>query len=147
MLLVSIIGQFFGKLSRFIALKITTNSVNFIFFRFFGISVFLGQSLGYGFVKYVREEDASKAASTLNGLRLQNKTIKVWKNLDLFNFLSIFNFLTLLHFGFCIFLKSVRSKIESFQFKIYTECPISIQFFQNSVLVLLLIWVFWIWSY
>ncbi|VDM50866.1 unnamed protein product [Toxocara canis] len=37
----------------------------------------LGQSLGYGFVNYVRQEDALKAVSTLNGLRLQNKTIKV----------------------------------------------------------------------
>jgi ELAV like protein 2/3/4 len=35
------------------------------------------QSLGYGFVNYVRPEDADKAISTLNGLRLQNKTIKV----------------------------------------------------------------------
>uniref|UniRef100_A0A0N5AAD4 ELAV-like protein n=1 Tax=Syphacia muris TaxID=451379 RepID=A0A0N5AAD4_9BILA len=36
-----------------------------------------GQSLGYGFVNYVRQEDAMKAIGTLNGLRLQNKTIKV----------------------------------------------------------------------
>lgn len=36
-----------------------------------------GQSLGYGFVNYVRPEDADKAINTLNGLRLQNKTIKV----------------------------------------------------------------------
>jgi len=36
-----------------------------------------GQSLGYGFVNYHRQEDASKAIETLNGLRLQNKTIKV----------------------------------------------------------------------
>lgn len=40
--------------------------------------VFLtGQSLGYGFVNYHRPEDAEKAINTLNGLRLQNKTIKV----------------------------------------------------------------------
>lgn len=38
---------------------------------------FLGQSLGYGFVNYQRAEDADKAINTLNGLRLQNKTIKV----------------------------------------------------------------------
>ena len=37
-----------------------------------------GQSLGYGFVNYQRQEDAAKAIQTLNGLRLQNKTIKVW---------------------------------------------------------------------
>merc|ERR1712227_985240 len=36
-----------------------------------------GQSLDYGFVNYQRQEDASKAIQTLNGLRLQNKTIKV----------------------------------------------------------------------
>ncbi|BFY99823.1 hypothetical protein BsWGS_02863 [Bradybaena similaris] len=36
-----------------------------------------GQSLGYGFVNYKRTEDAEKAINTLNGLRLQNKTIKV----------------------------------------------------------------------
>jgi len=36
-----------------------------------------GQSLGYGFVNYHRIEDAGKAIQTLNGLRLQNKTIKV----------------------------------------------------------------------
>ncbi|XP_043189808.1 ELAV-like protein 1 isoform X12 [Amphibalanus amphitrite] len=36
-----------------------------------------GQSLGYGFVNYHKIEDAEKAINTLNGLRLQNKTIKV----------------------------------------------------------------------
>jgi RNA recognition motif-containing protein len=43
------------------------------------LSLFLlaGQSLGYGFVNYHRPEDAEKAINTLNGLRLQNKTIKV----------------------------------------------------------------------
>ncbi|XP_076307364.1 ELAV-like protein 4 isoform X3 [Tachypleus tridentatus] len=39
--------------------------------------VTVGQSLGYGFVNYVRPEDAEKAINTLNGLRLQNKIIKV----------------------------------------------------------------------
>lgn len=38
---------------------------------------YTGQSLGYGFVNYHRPEDAEKAINTLNGLRLQNKTIKV----------------------------------------------------------------------
>lgn len=41
------------------------------------ITYILGQSLGYGFVNYQKEVDADKAISTLNGLRLQNKTIKV----------------------------------------------------------------------
>ncbi|EFO91758.1 hypothetical protein GCK72_003682 [Caenorhabditis remanei] len=36
-----------------------------------------GQSLGYGFVNYVQEADALRAVSSFNGLRLQNKTIKV----------------------------------------------------------------------
>ncbi|XP_018099268.1 ELAV-like protein 2 isoform X4 [Xenopus laevis] len=36
-----------------------------------------GQSLGYGFVNYIDPKDAEKAISTLNGLRLQTKTIKV----------------------------------------------------------------------
>ncbi|VDL59550.1 unnamed protein product [Hymenolepis diminuta] len=36
-----------------------------------------GESLGYAFVKFVRAADAEKAIHTLNGLRLQNKTIKV----------------------------------------------------------------------
>lgn len=38
---------------------------------------FAGQSLGYGFVNYVDPKDAEKAINTLNGLRLQTKTIKV----------------------------------------------------------------------
>ena len=38
-----------------------------------------GQSLGYGFVNYQQADDANKAIQTLNGLRLQNKTIKVGK--------------------------------------------------------------------
>lgn len=36
-----------------------------------------GQSLGYAFVNYSTCEEAEKAISTLNGLRVQNKTIKV----------------------------------------------------------------------
>ncbi|XP_077295728.1 protein elav-like [Arctopsyche grandis] len=36
-----------------------------------------GQSLGYAFVNYHRPEDAEKAVNTLNGLKLQNKIIKV----------------------------------------------------------------------
>lgn len=39
--------------------------------------LFAGQSLGYGFVNYVDPKDAEKAINTLNGLRLQTKTIKV----------------------------------------------------------------------
>lgn len=42
-----------------------------------GVLLVPGQSLGYGFVNYHSTDDASKAIQTLNGLRLQNKTIKV----------------------------------------------------------------------
>lgn len=41
------------------------------------VCVRVGQSLGYGFVNYVEPKDAEKAINTLNGLRLQTKTIKV----------------------------------------------------------------------
>ena len=44
-------------------------------------SLEVGQSLGYGFVNYHRADDATKAIQTLNGLRLQNKTIKVLDNI------------------------------------------------------------------
>lgn len=40
-------------------------------------TVSTGQSLGYGFVNYIDPKDAEKAINTLNGLRLQTKTIKV----------------------------------------------------------------------
>lgn len=45
------------------------------FFSLFLVST--GQSLGYGFVNYIDPKDAEKAINTLNGLRLQTKTIKV----------------------------------------------------------------------
>lgn len=45
----------------------------YAFFLFFPS----GQSLGYGFVNYIDPKDAEKAINTLNGLRLQTKTIKV----------------------------------------------------------------------
>lgn len=51
---------------------------------------FTGQSLGYGFVNYHRPEDAEKAINTLNGLRLQNKTIKVYFIILIFIFLIIY---------------------------------------------------------
>lgn len=47
------------------------------FFFFFVSCVSTGQSLGYGFVNYIDPKDAEKAINTLNGLRLQTKTIKV----------------------------------------------------------------------
>lgn len=48
----------------------------FVVFPFFS----LGHSLGYGFVNYVNASDAERAINTLNGLRLQSKTIKVTCN-------------------------------------------------------------------
>lgn len=53
----------------------------------FSHSLSLGQSLGYGFVNYIDPKDAEKAINTLNGLRLQTKTIKV----SLWFFLFFFN--------------------------------------------------------
>jgi len=41
------------------------------------VDVDAGQSLGYGFVNYRSADSARKAIDTINGLRLQNKTIKV----------------------------------------------------------------------
>jgi len=38
---------------------------------------FKGQSLGYAFVNFASPDEADKAMATLNGMRLQNKTIKV----------------------------------------------------------------------
>lgn len=48
----------------------------------FSFSPLTGQSLGYGFVNYVDPNDADKAINTLNGLKLQTKTIKVSKRDD-----------------------------------------------------------------
>jgi len=39
-----------------------------------------GQSLGYGFVKYKTTEAAEAAMSRFNGLRIQNKVLKVCNN-------------------------------------------------------------------
>lgn len=40
--------------------------------------------MGYGFVNYVDPNDADKAINTLNGLKLQTKTIKVSRIHSLF---------------------------------------------------------------
>lgn len=48
-----------------------------LFCLLFFVCVSLGHSLGYGFVNFVNHIDAERAISTLNGLRLQSKTIKV----------------------------------------------------------------------
>jgi len=58
--------------------KTTGSKKNFFsIFSYQFIFIELGQSLGYGFVNFLRMEDAEKAVKTMNGLRLQNKTIKV----------------------------------------------------------------------
>lgn len=70
------LSDFFPSLQIiFISCDTNPSTSEFCFYSF--ISNFLGQSLGYGFVNYYRQEDAAKAVSALNGLRLQNKTIKV----------------------------------------------------------------------
>ena len=53
-----------------------TQTVLLFYFVVF-LCVSLGHSLGYGFVNFVNANDAERAISTLNGLRLQSKTIKV----------------------------------------------------------------------
>ncbi|KAJ0065457.1 hypothetical protein NL108_010737, partial [Boleophthalmus pectinirostris] len=50
---------------------------SFVVLFCFPLFVFLGNSLGYGFVNFVNPNDAERAINTLNGLRLQSKTIKV----------------------------------------------------------------------
>ncbi len=54
---------------------VTQTFLLFYFVVFLCVS--LGHSLGYGFVNFVNPSDAERAISTLNGLRLQSKTIKV----------------------------------------------------------------------
>lgn len=58
-----------------IAIKILSSLSLFLSLFFKNVST--GQSLGYGFVNYIDPKDAEKAINTLNGLRLQTKTIKV----------------------------------------------------------------------
>lgn len=48
-----------------------------LFVTTFASCFYLGQSLGYAFVNFALAEDADKSIATLNGMRLQNKTIKV----------------------------------------------------------------------
>ena len=62
---------------------------------FFQLNLKAGQSLGYGFVNYHRADDATKAIQTLNGLRLQNKTIKVTKRMRIYLKAQIWNNLTI----------------------------------------------------
>lgn len=63
----------------FVCLQIFFNYTKFFLFFILLFSFFfsLGHSLGYGFVNYLNPNDAERAISTLNGLRLQSKTIKV----------------------------------------------------------------------
>lgn len=63
----------FHSWKLFLCFKKTQNWVPF----FFVSCISTGQSLGYGFVNYIDPKDAEKAINTLNGLRLQTKTIKV----------------------------------------------------------------------
>ena len=66
------------KIGEHLAKLQTRDSVLFCYSQcIFGQCVVSGQSLGYGFVNYKYPESARKAIESLNGLRLQNKTIKV----------------------------------------------------------------------
>ena len=72
-----------------------------------------GQSLGYGFVNYIKACDADKAIQSLNGLRMQQKTIKV-ANLFRFSpyfrisliFSTVFLQLAILDTNLCLFFAS-----------------------------------------
>ena len=44
------------------------------------VGIVTGQSLGYGFVKYKTSEAAESAIAMYNGLRIQNKVLKVCDN-------------------------------------------------------------------
>ena len=71
---------FTGLSCLFVAILLLLLSTSFICYcAFHSLIIFssAGQSLGFGFVNYKRTEDAEKAINSLNGLRLQNKTIKV----------------------------------------------------------------------
>ena len=80
----------------------------------------------YGFVNYHRIEDASKAIQTLNGLRLQNKTIKVKRRNNI---------------GICTWkhLKNHHRGIDNVQYKLLSAPDLSheikqiIRFFAKSL--------------
>ncbi|KAF3834728.1 hypothetical protein F7725_027286 [Dissostichus mawsoni] len=61
----------FGSIGEIESCKLITAD------EFKGCVLAVRQSLGYGFVNYIDPKDAEKAINTLNGLRLQTKTIKV----------------------------------------------------------------------
>ncbi|XP_075433642.1 ELAV-like protein 3 isoform X4 [Ascaphus truei] len=60
----------FGSIGEIESCKLVRDKIT-------GTLAISGQSLGYGFVNYVDPNDADKAINTLNGLKLQTKTIKV----------------------------------------------------------------------
>lgn len=62
-----------NKVGQFMSIDTIDTQIN-VKIMFFKAT---GQSLGYAFVNYLSAEDAEKAIATLNGLRLQNKTIKL----------------------------------------------------------------------
>lgn len=55
-----------------ICLWIITSLLQIIFFLFQ-----TGYSFGFGFVNFVRPEDASRAIEVMNGLQVENKRLKV----------------------------------------------------------------------
>lgn len=71
-----LLAVFFSTVCNVIQMWGSCNAVWLFYFVVF-LCVSLGHSLGYGFVNFVNPSDAERAISTLNGLRLQSKTIKV----------------------------------------------------------------------
>lgn len=95
-----------------------TQTVLLFYFVVF-LCVSLGHSLGYGFVNFVNPNDAERAISTLNGLRLQSKTIKVMCNRCSLTFLSplIDVLCSLDSRGCCCFLSRILSDGWRYFFK------------------------------
>lgn len=94
----------------------------FIAFNIFISNInYTGQSLGYGFVNYQRQEDADKAINTLNGLRLQNKTIKVRDKVCISdNYMLFLSWLNTLHFRCLLRDPQVsQSKVRIFTYRDY----------------------------
>ena len=72
-----------------------------------------GQSLGYGFVNYMKPPDAAKALTMLNGLRLSSKMIKVPHFILFFSFFlfTLLNFCTTTNTNFMPVFSSIHLHI------------------------------------
>lgn len=67
---------------NYIPVTFTTNDLYDLFspigkLKCFNLVTFYKKNLGYGFVEYVDPKDANLAIRKINGLRIQDKTLKV----------------------------------------------------------------------